>query len=65
LGLSVAAGHGLDYANVGAVAGIEAVEELNIGFSIVSRALSVGLAAAVREMMNLLERQPTDVLQAT
>ena len=49
-GLAVHAGHGLTVRNVGAVAAIEEVEELNIGHSIVSRAVFVGLAAAVREM---------------
>jgi pyridoxine 5-phosphate synthase len=50
LGLAVHAGHGLTVANVGAVAAIPEVEELNIGHSIVSRAIFVGLAEAVREM---------------
>ena len=50
LGLAVAAGHGLDYENVRAVAAIPEIEELNIGFSIITRALSVGLESAVREM---------------
>jgi pyridoxine 5-phosphate synthase len=54
LGLVVAAGHGLDYLNVGAVAELPQVEELNIGHSIVSRALFVGLAGAVREMKALI-----------
>ncbi|MBI2105160.1 MAG: pyridoxine 5'-phosphate synthase, partial [Candidatus Omnitrophica bacterium] len=43
LGLVVAAGHGLDYDNVQPVAAIPEVEELNIGFAIISRALFVGL----------------------
>jgi pyridoxine 5-phosphate synthase len=50
LGLAVHAGHGLTVANVGPVAAIPVVEELNIGHSIVSRALFVGLEAAVREI---------------
>jgi pyridoxine 5-phosphate synthase len=50
LGLHVHMGHGLDYDNVGPIAGIPGVEELNIGFSIVTRALFVGLERAVREM---------------
>jgi len=49
-GLRVNAGHGLDYKNVAAVAAIEGVEELNIGFAIVARAVLVGLDTAVREM---------------
>lgn len=50
LGLSVHAGHGLTTGNVGAVAAIPEIEELNIGHSVVSRALFVGLGEAVREM---------------
>ena len=50
LGLAVHAGHGLTVANVGAVAAIPEIEELNIGHSIVSRAIFVGLGEAVREM---------------
>jgi pyridoxine 5-phosphate synthase len=50
LGLIVAAGHGLDYLNVGPVAELAQVEELNIGHSIISRAVFVGLDRAVREM---------------
>jgi pyridoxine 5-phosphate synthase len=46
----VHAGHGLNLSNVGAVAAIPEIEELNIGHSIVSRALFVGLPAAVHEM---------------
>ena len=63
LGLSIAAGHGLDYDNVRAVAGIPEVEELNIGFSIIARALTVGLDAAVREMVEAMQRQATHALQ--
>jgi pyridoxine 5-phosphate synthase len=50
LGLAVHAGHGLTVRNVGPVAAIPEIEELNIGHSIISRAIFVGLAAAVREM---------------
>jgi len=50
LGLEVHAGHGLDYENVGAVAAIACMQELNIGHSIVSRSIFVGLAQAIREM---------------
>jgi pyridoxine 5-phosphate synthase len=49
-GLAVHAGHGLTLRNVGPVAAIPAIEELNIGHSIVSRAVFVGLDRAVREM---------------
>ncbi|HDK36052.1 MAG TPA: pyridoxine 5'-phosphate synthase, partial [Bacteroidetes bacterium] len=53
LGLGVSAGHGLDYQNVPAIARIERIEELNIGHSIISRAVLVGLDRAVREMKEL------------
>jgi pyridoxine 5-phosphate synthase len=49
-GLHVAAGHGLTYRNVGAVAGIEEITEFNIGHNIVARAIFVGLEGAVLEM---------------
>jgi len=50
LGLVVAAGHGLDYDNIEAVVAIAQIEEVNIGFSIISRAVFVGLEQAVTEM---------------
>jgi pyridoxine 5-phosphate synthase len=50
-GLRVYAGHGLTTANVGPIAAIPQIEELNIGHSIVSRAVIVGMRAAVREML--------------
>jgi pyridoxine 5-phosphate synthase len=50
LGLAVHAGHGLTTANVAAVAAIPEVEELNVGHSIVSRAVIVGMRQAVLEM---------------
>jgi pyridoxine 5-phosphate synthase len=56
LGLAVHAGHGLTYENVAPVAALGAVEELNIGHSIVSRAIFTGLEAAVREMASILRR---------
>ena len=49
-GLNVAAGHGLTYRNVGAVAEIKLITEFNIGHNIIARAILVGLDAAVREM---------------
>ena len=55
LGLRVNAGHGLNYRNVGPVARIPKMEELNIGHSIIARALFVGLREAVREMKDLIE----------
>ena len=56
LGLAVHAGHGLTYENVTPVAAIEELEELNIGHSIVSRAVLTGMESAVREMATLLRR---------
>lgn len=53
LGLRVAAGHGLDYQNVEPIAWIEEIEELNIGHSIVSRSVIVGIEEAVSEMLML------------
>jgi pyridoxine 5-phosphate synthase len=49
-GLGLHAGHGLNYQNVGPVALIDGMLELNIGHSIVSRAVLVGMDAAIREM---------------
>ena len=49
-GLRVAAGHGLTYRNVGAVAAISEITEFNIGHNIVARSIFVGLEQAVREM---------------
>jgi pyridoxine 5-phosphate synthase len=54
LGLTVHAGHGLDYGNVQPVAAIPEIAELNIGYAIVGRALFIGLAEAVREMKALM-----------
>jgi pyridoxine 5-phosphate synthase len=56
LGLEVAAGHGLNYENVVPVAAIPEIEELNIGHSIVGRAVLVGFERAVREMKALIEK---------
>lgn len=50
LGMIVAAGHGLTYRNVGALAAIPEITEFNIGHNIISRAVFVGLSQAVREM---------------
>ena len=55
LGLAVHAGHGLTYQNVEPVARIEAIEEFNIGHSIVSRAIMTGIGAAVAEMVALVK----------
>lgn len=55
-GLEVHGGHGLTYRNIAAVAALEGFGEFNIGHSIVSRAVFVGLREAVRQMKDLLER---------
>jgi pyridoxine 5-phosphate synthase len=54
-GLLVAAGHGLTRRNVGAVAGISEVSEFNIGHSIISRSVFVGLERAVTEMREAIQ----------
>jgi pyridoxine 5-phosphate synthase len=54
LGLGCAAGHGLTYENVRAIARITEIDELNIGHAIVGRAVLVGFERAVREMVELL-----------
>ena len=55
-GLAVFAGHGLNYHNILPVLAIPQIEEVNIGHSIISRALFVGLERAVRDMVELLVR---------
>jgi pyridoxine 5-phosphate synthase len=55
LGLAVHAGHGLTVRNVGPVAAITDIEELNIGHSIVSRAIFVGLARSIAEMRDAMD----------
>jgi pyridoxine 5-phosphate synthase len=55
-GLRIHLGHGLNYANVHAVCRIGGVEELNIGHSIVARAVLVGLERAVREMKQAIRQ---------
>lgn len=52
--LRVSAGHGLNYVNVTAVSRIDGIEELNIGHSIISRAVFSGMKKAVRDMIKLL-----------
>ena len=54
LGLVVNAGHGLNYNNVRKIASINNMNELNIGHSIVARALAIGLEKSVREMKSLI-----------
>ena len=54
LGLEVNAGHGLNYENVKDVARIKGMNELNIGHSIISRAVFAGIPAAVKDMLELI-----------
>jgi len=54
IGLTVAAGHGLNYFNTFYVAAIPEIIELNIGHSIISKAIFVGLATAVKEMKEIM-----------
>ncbi len=61
MGLAVHAGHGLTYANVTPIAALAAIEEVNIGHSIVSRALTVGMKSAVAEMRRLILAAPSRV----
>jgi pyridoxine 5-phosphate synthase len=53
--LLVNAGHGINYVNIVSILKIPGLNELNIGHSIVSRSISVGLEAAVREMLAAME----------
>jgi pyridoxine 5-phosphate synthase len=55
MGLFVHAGHGLTYRNVQSVASIPEIEELNIGHSVISRALMTGMTSAVQEMARLVK----------
>ena len=56
--LQVNAGHGINYKNIALIHQIPNLTELNIGHSIVSRAISVGLAAAVKEMLAAMANYP-------
>lgn len=53
-GLAVHAGHGLTYENVSRVATVQGIEELNIGHSVISRAVLVGMERAVRDMKDVI-----------
>jgi len=55
LGMVVHAGHGLKYHNTKAIAGIKGIDELNIGHSIISRAVSDGLPKAVKDMKRIIK----------
>ena len=56
IGLAVHAGHGLTYLNVAPVAAVQSIEELNIGHSVMSRAILTGMLEAVSEMRRLVPR---------
>jgi pyridoxine 5-phosphate synthase len=56
IGLAVHAGHGLTYLNVAPVAAVQSIEELNIGHSVMSRAILTGMQEAVSEMRRLVPR---------
>jgi pyridoxine 5-phosphate synthase len=56
LGMRVHAGHGLNYHNIGAMLDVPALEEVNIGHSIIARAVFTGLDRAVRDMLVALGR---------
>jgi pyridoxine 5-phosphate synthase len=55
LGMGVNAGHGLNYTNIKKIASLGGIEEFNIGHSIISRAVFVGMERAVREMVDLVK----------
>jgi len=54
--LVTAAGHGLNYQNVGPIAGLRYIEEILVGRSIVARSVSTGIQSAVKEMVNTIDR---------
>lgn len=56
-GFFVAAGHGLDYGNLGKIIKIKEIEELNIGHSIICRSVFIGITQAVEEMISLLRNK--------
>ena len=56
IGIRVNAGHGLDYHNTADICRIKGIEELNIGYSIIGRAVFVGLERAVKEMLEIIRR---------
>ncbi len=58
LGLKVNAGHGIDYDNIDGILTIPYLNELNIGHSIVARAVIVGMYQAVKEMLDLMQAYP-------
>jgi pyridoxine 5-phosphate synthase len=63
MGLAVHAGHGLTYENVIPVAALPGIEEVNIGHSIMARAILVGMERAVRDMRELIREAPSRVAE--
>ena len=61
LGLDICAGHGLDYVNTRAIAGGEEIAELNIGHSLIARAMIVGMERAVSDMLALMRSIPSEL----
>jgi pyridoxine 5-phosphate synthase len=59
-GLKVNAGHGIDYINIDGILTIPHLQELNIGHSIIARAVIVGISVAVREMYDLMQQYNGD-----
>jgi pyridoxine 5-phosphate synthase len=55
-GMIVHAGHGLTYRNIGPVAAMEGLSELNIGHSIIARSMFVGIREATAEMIRLIDK---------
>ncbi|MCB9772401.1 MAG: pyridoxine 5'-phosphate synthase [Candidatus Omnitrophica bacterium] len=55
IGLTVSAGHGLNYENTSVIAQISDIQELNIGHSIISESIYIGLESAVKKMLNLMK----------
>jgi len=61
IGLNVNAGHGLNYQNVYLIGTIKEIETLNIGHSIISYSIFVGLEKAVKEMLSILEKAALEI----
>ncbi len=60
IGLKVHSGHGLDYTNIFPMLKIKGIEEFNIGYSIICRAMFVGLYDAVKEMVVIIKNEKSD-----
>ncbi len=61
MGLTVCAGHGLNYQNTAPIAAIDTIEELSIGHAIIARAVFCGLDQAVREMLAIINQADTTI----